>query len=131
MTYAIALPDGNTKTYERLSAATERAQKLAVAQGIELEVIHTETGSLVFAATPVQGRRFHPFERVETPRFTAPALEGYRLAYTRKRIESGVYRALDHSHWLVYDGRTGAKREVANTKEACALTKAMKDVPLA
>lgn len=127
MTYVITLPDGSEKTYERLNAATERAQKVAIAEGVELEVVHQESGALAFLATPVQGRRFYPFERVETPKFAAPHIAGYRLAYTRRRIEAGVYRALDHSHWLVYDGRTKGTRKVANTTEARLLLTEMKN----
>jgi predicted PhzF superfamily epimerase YddE/YHI9 len=97
--------------------------------GVELEVVHTETNVVAFVATPVQGRLFHPWERVETPKFAAPHFEGWRPAYTRKRIEATVYRSYDEENelpWRVFDGRTKSFRDVATTKAACELTKAMR-----
>ena len=117
MTYTIQLPEGQVKEYQQLRAATEFADNKAVEFGAELEVVHTETETVAYVATPVRGRLFHPFERVETPKFSALHIEGYRPAYTRKRIEAVVYRALDNSHWLVRDGRTGGRVQCANTTE--------------
>lgn len=110
--------------------ALQAAKLRAARQGTEFEVVDQD-GLLVFTATPVEGRYFFPFERVENAAFAVPAIEGYRLAYTRRRIQATVWRALDESHWLVRDGRSGVSRTVATTKAACALTKAMKVEALA
>lgn len=127
MTYTITLPEGQTKTYQQLRAATEFANAKAVELSVELEVVETESETVAHVATPVQGRQFHPFERVETPKFSALHIEGYRPAYTRKRIEAVVYRSLDNSHWLVRDGRTGGRAQCANTTETRHLLTEMRN----
>lgn len=127
--YTIALPDAQPKAYQQLRAATEFADAKSVELGVELEVVHAETGAVAFVASPVRGRLFHPWERVETPKHVAPHFEGWRPAYTRKRIEATVYRSYDEENelpWRVYDGRTKNFRDVATTKAACELTKAMR-----
>ena len=127
MSYVITLPGGKTKSYTRLHDATAKANKVAETDHVELDVVlvSDETESIVYVATPVKGRRFNPFERVETPKHVAPYFEGFRPAYSRKRIQATVYRALDHSGWRVYDGRTGNFLDVKTSKEACTLTREM------
>lgn len=127
--YTIAIPNGQAKSYQRLDSATEFARKYASENTVELEVVHTETGAVAFVATYVEGRLFHPWERVETPRFAAPHFEGWRPAYTRKRIEATVYRSYDEDNelpWRVFDGRTKNYRDVANTTESRKLLTAMR-----
>lgn len=124
MSYTITLPGGQVKNYERLNAAIEFANKQAKELAEELEVVD-EDNRVAHVATYVDGRTFHPWERVETPKFAAPHFEGFRPAYTRKRIEAVVYRGVDERSWLVFDGRTGGQKIVATTKLACALTKQM------
>lgn len=129
MTYTIALPEQGSKSYQRLDAAKEFASTKAIELGAELEVIDTETSTVAFMATPVVGRIFHPWERVETPTFSAPHFEGFYPAYTRKRISATVYRSYDDEAelpWLVHDGRTGGTQLVPNTKAACKLTSEMR-----
>ena len=130
MTYTIALPDAQPKSYQQLTKATEFANTKAQELGIELEVVHTETSAVAFVATPVVGRLFHPWERVETPKHHAPHFEGWRPAYTRKRIEATVYRSYDEENekpWRVYDGRTKNYLDVANTTESRHLLTEMKN----
>lgn len=129
MSFTVALTDQAPKSYATLAKAKAFAVRKAVTSGVEIEIVNSETGTVAFMCTPVQGRIFHPWERVETPAFAAPHFEGFYPAYTRKRIMATVYRAYDAEaelKWLVHDGRTGGKELVANTKAACALTKAMK-----
>lgn len=129
MSFSVTLPGQASKSYATLAKAKAFAVRKAVTSGIELEIVNTETNAVAFMCTPVQGRIFHPWERVETPAFAAPHFEGFFPAYTRKRIMATVYRAYDADaelKWLVHDGRTGNTQLVANTKQACALTKAMK-----
>jgi hypothetical protein len=116
--------------YARLNDATKRADKLA-GEGHEIVVMHAETEAAVYAVNPRAlaikgGGYFYPWTRVETPKFVAPALTGWVPAYTRKRIQATVYRRQEGKGWLVVDGRTGGRQEVANTVEACELTKAMR-----
>jgi hypothetical protein len=105
--------------------AKDAARKITAEHKVEAEVIDND-GNVVIVTTPVEGRYFHPFERVETPRFAAPSIPGYRPAYTRKAIPAVVYRSLNNDGWMVWDGRTGATEWAKNTKDACALTKAMR-----
>lgn len=125
--YAITTAEGQVTEYARLHDATKRADKLAL-EGAEVVVKHVETDSVAYTVNPaaLRGGHFTPFTRVETPKFVAPALEGWTPAYTRKRIQATVYRALEGRAWLIHDGRTGGTVEAANTKEACAITKAMR-----
>lgn len=130
MTLSILLPGGHQpKTYKRLDAAKEFADLYSLEHSVELEVIDNESLNVMYVATPVRDRIFHPWERVETPKFSSPHFEGWRPAYTRKRIEATVYRSYDPENtkpWRVYDGRTKAFVDVANTKEACKVTKEMR-----
>lgn len=129
MSFTITLPDAEPKTYQVRDAAVAFATKVSKEQGIELEVVDSETNSVVKVTTPVEGRHFHPWERVETPKFQSPHFEGWRPAYTRVRIQATVYRSYDAEAefpWLVHDGRTGGKLQVATTKAARLLTTEMK-----
>ena len=125
MSYVLTLPGGQIKQYTRLHDATARADKVAETEMVELDVVSDEEGTVVYVATPVRGTRFRPWGRVETPRDGAPYFEGFRPAYSRRRIKTTVYRALDKSGWRVYDGRTGKFRDVKGTKEASMLTARM------
>lgn len=127
--YAITTPQGDTIEEQDFSTAREAAQRVAKELTVELEVIHVPTGAVAFVATYVEGRQFHPWERVETPAHQAPHFAGWRPAYQRKRIQATVYRSYDEDNelpWRVLDGRTGNHRDVANTKAACQLTKDMR-----
>ena len=127
MSYIVTLPDSDQpNAFEDFTEAREFAQAQAQEQTIEVEVIHEPTGAVAFVATHVVGRFFNPWERVETPTFQAPHLEGWRPAYTRKKIQATVYRCLSERKWLVHDGRTGGTQEVANTTEARQLTSSMR-----
>lgn len=120
--------EAGVKEYATLARAKEYANRAARSKRIELEVVAADTNAVVHVATYVEGRYFHPWERVETPKFQSPHFEGFRPAYTRPKVGATVYRAYDEEaelKWLVWDGRTGGKRLVASTKQACALTKAM------
>lgn len=128
--YAITTPanlDLQVREYGRLHDAVNKANALALEHTAEFEVVDTESQTVAHVATYVQGRHFHPFERVETPKFSAPHIEGYRPAYNRKRIEAVVYRSLDERSWLVRDGRTGGTRVCGNTVESRQLLTAMKN----
>ena len=121
------------KTYGRLHDATAFADKAAREHGLEVTVIAAETETVVYVTSVAAlakveyGEHFRPYTRLETPKFQAPAVAGWAPAYTRKRIEATVYRRVDGSRgWLVHDGRTGGFQQVANTKEACQLTTAMR-----
>lgn len=130
MTLIIALPDSQPKTYERLDAAIKFANDSAAKLQVELEVVDVESETVMHVATYVAGRYFHPWERVETPKFSAPHFQGWRPAYTRKRIEATVYRSYDAENmlpWRVFDGRTKNFRDVANTTESRKLLTAMKN----
>lgn len=127
--FTIALPDQATKEYAQAAKAKEFANKVARRDGVELEVVDSETNAVVHVATPVEGRQFHPWERVETPTFQSPHFDGWRPAYTRKRIQATVYRSYDEEAefpWMVHDGRTGGKLQVATTKAARLLTTEMR-----
>lgn len=124
------------KEYSRLDAATKKADALALEFSIEIEVTDTETGTVAYLTSPRaiakrdEGRHFVPWTRLETPKFSAPDIEGFYPAYTRKRIEAVVYRAYDDEaaeKWLVRDGRTGGTRLCKNTTESRLLLTAMKN----
>lgn len=122
-----------TKNYARLNDATKYADKVASEQGIEVEVLHTETGAVAYATSPrailkrEEGVHFVPFTRVETPKHHAPDFPGFIPAYTRKRIGATVYRGQEKRSWLVFDGRTGGHVVVANTTESRHLLTDMKN----
>ncbi len=137
MTYTIANGD-QVITRLHLDTATRKANELAAqTPGTEFKVIHVETDAVVYAtsaraiANREHGQHFVPWTRLENPRFVAPDFEGYVPAYTRKRILATVYRKNDYERgavgsWRVFDGRTGRFQDVRSTKEACALTGAMR-----
>lgn len=123
--YVIKTNDSE-QTFDDLETAREWADEVTQQESMELQVLYrTEDGSEIVAlvTTPVPvDQYFLPWQRVETPKHAAPHFEGFVPAYTRKRIAATVYRGEDHTGWRVFDGRTGNFKDVANTKEACALT---------
>lgn len=135
MSFSITLPDAQPRTYTRLGDARKYAEKVAVRDQLEVEVVDMETGvvALVTSAAEIAkrtvGAHFHPWTRLETPKHPAPHFEGWYPAYTRKRIQATVYRSYDEANelpWRVFDGRTGGHLDVASTKAACALTREMR-----
>lgn len=124
---AIEVVDDNELTFpdEDRVQAVAVIDELAVTNGVELELVDDE-GHVVHVATPVVGRQFHPFERVEDPGFPAPHVEGYRPAYRRVRIGAVVYRALapedKDKTWMVLTVDDGLKRFVRTTAAARAIT---------
>jgi hypothetical protein len=129
MSYTIALQD-KTKTYQVLAAAIEFATKKAKELGTEVEIVDAETNGVAHVATYVEGRHFHPWERVENIKFQHPHFEGFYPAYSRKRITTVVYRSYDDEAefpWRVWDGRTGGHLDVATTKAARLLCTEMKN----
>jgi len=137
--FTITLND-NTASYTRLNDATRRANTLAARDGVEVKVVHAETSSVVFITSPArqrveaEGGEYNPWTRVEQPKHAAPDFDGYVPAYSRKKIAATVYRKNDFErggdNWRVFDGRTGKFRDVRDTKAACKLTTAMKDMTL-
>jgi hypothetical protein len=124
--YFIQIADEATaRSYKNLGLAKSAANKMASSKQVELDVVDAD-GNVAFIATYVAGRYFFPFERVENATFTTPHIEGFRVAYTRRRIQATVYRALDEKSWLVRDGRTGGTLVVPTTKAACHLTTEMR-----
>lgn len=125
--YAITTAAGQATEFSILNDATKAANDLA-ADGHEVTVVSVATQAVVYVANArsVQGGAFNPWERVETPKFSAPNITGWVPAYTRKRICATVYRALEGRAWLIHDGRTGNTIQVPNTKVACETTKAMR-----
>jgi hypothetical protein len=132
MSYTIEI-DGQSKSYARLNDATKFADKKALESGIEVKVLHTETEAVAYATSPraitnrEDGTHFVPWTRVETPKHLAPEIEGFIPAYTRKRIQATVYRGQERGQWIVFDGRTGQRRLVANTTESRLLLTEMKN----
>ena len=135
ITTTAQLPANTRTAYGRLHDATAQADRLAAEFGAEFEVTHSETETVAYLTSPRaiakrdEGKHFVPWTRLETPKFTAPDIEGFYPAYTRKRIEAVVYRAYDNEAempWLVRDGRTGGTRLCANTTESRHLLTAMK-----
>lgn len=119
--------EGTVTSFDELGPARHEAENLTQELGIEIQVTHQETGAVAYVTTPVpQGQYFAPWQRIENPKFAAPYFAGFVPAYSRKRIEATVYRALDHSGWRIHDGRTNNFQDVANTKAACALTSSMR-----
>jgi len=115
------------RSYTELRGAKRAAQAiLGRGEAQELEITNLESGLVAALLTAVDGRHFHPYERIEQPAFSAPSISGFIPAYQRKRIGAVVYRALDHTSWLVLDTRTGGRRQVPTTKAACILTREMR-----
>lgn len=73
-------------------------------------------------ATAKAVRRTRPWSRVEEPKFDAPELDDYTLAYSRTRTETAVYRKNDKTGWLVLHVPTGERWETENTTEAREIT---------
>ena len=111
--------------FDDLQAAVEAAQIIAREEGIELEVVHTETETAAAVVSPTTEGNFAPWHRVETPKFATPHLLQWRPAYSRKRVGAVVYRSLTAKAWMVLDTRTGGRRVVATTAEAREITNAM------
>lgn len=135
-TAQVQLPENERVTYTRLHDATSKADALAQQYHGEFEVKHSETGTVAYLTSPRailkrdEGVHFAPWTRLETPKFSAPDIPGFYVAYTRKRIEAAVYRAYDPEAelpWLVRDGRTGGTQLCANTTESRKLLTAMKN----
>jgi hypothetical protein len=140
MTYSITIADRQPKTYQKLDAATAYADAAAVDLGIEVEVIHQETGVVTYVTSlrairkRDEGEWFVPWTRLETPKFSAPHFDTHYPAYTRKRIPAVVYRVHDLEAakaaglkpWLVWDGRTGNSVTVDNTTQSRHLLTEMK-----
>jgi hypothetical protein len=133
--YDIKLPEAEPKTYQVLKAAKAFADKVAIEQGIELEVVNTETGTVTYLTSPAliakrdAGVHFVPWSRLETPKFAAPVVEGFYPAYNRVRVGAVVYRAYDEAAelpWMVLDTRTGGRQLVPTTKAARMVTNAMR-----
>jgi hypothetical protein len=125
--FTFEIPGETTpRSYDNLGRARQYANSQAAKNQIEIQVVDTTTSQVAHIATYVEGRYFHPFERVETPAVpNAREFKGFIPAYQRTRCGAVVYRALDKSSWLVLDTNTHGRRLVATTKAACALTKAM------
>ena len=65
--------------------------------------------------------RVKPYTRIEQLPLLAKGVKlpkNYEAAYFRKRKTLAVLRALDKTHYLVFDTNTGKSIQVANTKEA-------------
>lgn len=65
--------------------------------------------------------RVKPYTRTEEIPQLAEGVklpEGYTPAYFRRRKTLAVLRAVDCTHYLVFDINTGKSMQVANTKEA-------------
>lgn len=65
--------------------------------------------------------RVKPYTRTEQLPQLAKGVKlpkNYEPAYFRKRKTLAVLRALDKTHYLVFDTNTGKSIQVANTKEA-------------
>jgi len=80
--------------------------------------------------------RAKPGTRVETLPALARGVKlpaGYTPAYFRKRKTLAVLRAVDSSHYLIFNTTTGEKLQVSDTKEASktmsAIRRGMKKFP--
>ena len=114
------------ETGDEVLPLVDKAQELSTEEGIELEVVHEETGAVIAVTSPLTPGHFVPWSRVETPKFVAPHLGAWRPAYTRKRVGAVVYRSLTSKSWLVLDTRTGGRIAVSTTKEAREITNKMR-----
>jgi hypothetical protein len=115
------------KEYGRVTDAIAFAEKASIEEVIELEVVDATDGTVIRVTTWVpETESFNPWTRVETPKFTAPHLPGWRPAYTRKRVGAVVYRSLEAAEWLVLDTRTGGREVVKTTALAREVTNQMR-----
>jgi hypothetical protein len=136
-TAQVQLPANEKLEYARLHDATAKADALAARLvGAEFEVTETESRTVAYVTSQRailkrdEGVHFVPWTRLEVPKFSAPEIAGFYPAYTRKRIEAVVYRAVDEDAelpWLVRDGRTGGTQLCANTTESRKLLTAMRN----
>jgi len=138
MTFALATPQGQVRQYTRLHDATKAADKVVAEVDVEVKVIHVETDSVAYLASPAKVRKetegvaYNPWTRLEQPKFAARDFDGWTPAYTRSRIQATVYRNNAYergasNNWRVLDGRSGKFRDVRDTKAARLLTTAMKN----
>ena len=112
--------------YAKIDEAVEAADQLAADERREVKVIHRATECIVHTATWVpKDQHFSPWTRVEDPTFETPDMSEYVLAYTRKRIQTGVYRHIDAQGWLVVNNKSGETVKCSNTWEARQVTNAM------
>ena len=136
--FTIEIEGEEPRTYAQLGRAKDAANKLAARLKMDLEVstIDPETGRkiVLHTATPVSGRRFAPWERVENnPKIDGkPVIKGWKVAYSRTKIKVLVYRPeTKGAGWLVWDGRVDTYELCPNTTVAQKLTKDLKDHTLA
>ena len=73
------------------------------------------------AAVSAASRRSKPWTRTDEADY-APTIEGYTLAYTRKRTAVAIYRADDKHDWLILDTRDGTEYHSVNTEEGRQIT---------
>lgn len=118
--------------HPEFAVARAAADQLTQSDHVEVQVIHVLTGALAYQTSPhpaAQGvGEFDPWTRIErVPATWMPlAIEGYTLAYSRKRIQTAVYRPnVPGQGWLVDNFLTKERVEVPTTKAACAVTKRM------
>ena len=115
------------KLFATITDAAEYADKLAADERREVKVVHRATDCIAHTATWVPaGQHFSPWTRVEDAKFSTPDMSNYVLAYTRSRIQTGVYRHVDAQDWLVVNNMTGDTVRCANTWEARQVTNAMR-----
>lgn len=106
--------------------AIDFADAQALELHTEVKVIHRATECIVHTSTWVPAEQhFTPWTRVEQPKFATPDMSDYVLAYTRKRIATGVYRHIAAEGWRIVNNVTGDTVDVANTWEARMVTNAM------
>ena len=136
--FKIAIEGEELREYAQLGQARVAARKHAarINKDVEVTEIDSETGRRVVAylATPVMGRNFKPWERIENIEIDGlrvPAVEGWTPAYSRKKIKVVVYRPQNkHAGWLVWDGRSDAFTLCKNTVISQKLTVRLKDEEL-
>lgn len=113
--------------FATIGEAVELADKLAADERREVKVVHRATDCIAHTATWVaKGTHFSPWTRVEDAKFSTPDMSNYVLAYTRSRIQTGVYRHINAEGWLVVNNMTGDTVECENTWEARQVTNAMR-----
>jgi len=123
-TYTVATSAGLIGTRSSKASAIKMAED---ARG-ELEVVVTTAkGTVVHTVRPLR-ERAKPFTRTEQATFEVPAVKGFTVAYTRRRIQTAVLRADDRSGYLVLHVPTGVRTEAANTTEARELTNKLAEV---
>ena len=112
--------------FHLVGEAIDYADAQALELHTEVKVVHRATECIVHTATWVPAEQhFTPWTRVENAKFETRDMSDYVLAYTRKRIETGVYRHINAEGWLIINNVTGDTVKVANTWEARMVTNAM------